>query len=110
MKKIIVMMLMMIATVFASPLFSKNISPPGVKTFNSTNAGEYMYSENRVGQVGTAYADNLKVSVLHKDTLLYSWEANDNRINRETGKLGERDSRVLSPTDGMIAVVSFSLI
>ena len=68
---------MVVAAMFASPLFALDESPPGVKTFNSTNAGNNIYDKNGLGLVGAAHADDLtrvKVDIQHKDTLMYSWD------------------------------------
>ena len=83
MKKLIVMLLMMVASAFASQLFALDGSPPTVGSY-STNSGEMIYDKNGLGLVGAARADDVtfaKVNILHKDTLIHSWgEGIDNKI------------------------------
>ena len=88
MKKILVILLMICVACFASPLFALDGSPPGVKTFNSTNSGEMICDKNGLGLVGAAHADDVtfvKVDILPLDTLMYSWgEGIDTKITKWT--------------------------
>jgi len=89
MKKFMVMLLMMVMASFASPLFALDESPPGIGCY-SINAGEMIYNKNRLDLVGAAHADDVafvKVDILHKDTLMYSWGEcdKDNRIGGSGG-------------------------
>ena len=82
MKKILVMFLMMIAAMFASPLFALDELPPTLKSEKFLNGAD-MFKKDALSQVSTTHADDVtyvKVDILHKDTLMYSWgEVDKNR-------------------------------
>ncbi len=81
MKKIMIMFAMMVAVMFASPLFALDGSPPGVEKNNSMKIGDIMYGKNGLGYVDAARADN-KVAIYHKDTLMYSCGEADKEMTK----------------------------
>ena len=76
MKKVLFLMVMMVAAAFASPLFTIDSSKVGCATSKSQAVKD-------VELIKTATSDGsfVKVNILHKDTMMYSWgEGIDNKI------------------------------
>ena len=76
MKKIMVMLAMILMASLASPLFANNTSPPTVGCISAINDNLFKMLNARVNvnqNVGAADVAYVKVNVLHRDTLMYSY-------------------------------------